>query len=128
MTRQRKPRREIHPMTALEYEALPDLCFVDNRWNKSPGAPRIVVVKKGESGYYPCAIQTSLTADDLNEACGVTRAQAMAMHAGSMFGWHIPGANALNYERSELQAPTAFFPGTTRSTVNRESSDATSTR
>ena len=34
----------------------------------------------------------------LNEQIGVTRAQAAAMLAGSMFGWACPGADPANYD------------------------------
>ena len=37
-------------------------------------------------------------ADKLNEQIGVTRAQAAAMLAGSMFGWAGPGADPANYD------------------------------
>jgi len=37
-------------------------------------------------------------ADAINEQIGVTRAQAAAMLAGSMFGWACPGADPANYD------------------------------
>ena len=36
--------------------------------------------------------------DECNEIGGVSKTQAAAMLAGSMFGWHIPGADPKNYD------------------------------
>ena len=36
---------------------------------------------------------------------GVTKAQAAAMEAGSMFGWHVPGADPKNYDDNGLPLP-----------------------
>ena len=52
---------------------------------------------RGEPGYYP--IHTRLTADELNAAEGVTSAQREAMLTGSMFGWHLQGANPKFHEQ-----------------------------
>ena len=35
--------------------------------------------------------------DALNNAAGVTRAQAAAMYGGAMYGWNSPMANPKNY-------------------------------
>ena len=72
---------------------LPQLAYIDNPWDKSPGASPVIAVKRGESGYYP--IHTPLSADELNVNAGVTPAQREAMHIGSMMGWTVPGANPL---------------------------------
>lgn len=74
----------------LEARGLPELAFVDNK-DRSPGAPPVIGVRRGESGYYP--IYTRQTAAQLNEAHGVTPAQREAMHNGSLFGWDVPGAD-----------------------------------
>lgn len=68
---------------------LPDICM-----GICPGRPQAVFLKRGELGYYP----SELPADDKivneqNEQLGVTRIQRTAMEYGSMFGWHIPGAD-----------------------------------
>ena len=36
---------------------------------------------------------------------GMTKAQAAAMEAGSMFGWHVPGADPKNYDDNGLPLP-----------------------
>ena len=64
----------------------------------------IGIIKKGESGYYRTDISVHDSKDgkemanDLNEKLGVSRAQAEAMKAGSMFGWEAPAADPKNYD------------------------------
>lgn len=77
----------------LAARGLPELAFVENK-DRSPGAPPVIGVRRGESGYYP--IYTRQTAAQLNEAHGVTPAQREAMYNGSLFGWDVPGADPKN--------------------------------
>ena len=78
---------------------LPDNCYC-----VLPGSDEIIIVKKGESGYYRTdkyghdRAQALAIVDECNEIGGVSKAQAAAMLAGSMFGWHIPGADPKNYD------------------------------
>ena len=78
---------------------LPETCY-----NVLPGSDEIIIVKKGESGYYRTdkyghdRAQALAIVDECNEIGGVNKAQAAAMLAGSMFGWHIPGADPKNYD------------------------------
>lgn len=67
---------------------LPELCFYKDEVN---GGDKLIIIKRGQSGYYP----SEYTGDfmERNEEIGVTREQAEAMKAGSMFGWDTPGAN-----------------------------------
>jgi hypothetical protein len=92
--------------TAMMKEKLPELCFVFIN-GKGPGK-RIGIVKRGETGYYQTDYDNCVTAsneiakqavDELNARLKVTKAQALAMEAGSMFGWHVPGANPDNWTR-----------------------------
>lgn len=77
--------------------SLPDQCY-----NVLPNSDEIIIVKKGEDGYYRTdkyghdreAAQAIV--DEYNGRDGVTKAQAAAMLAGSMFGWHIPAADPKN--------------------------------
>lgn len=64
---------------------LPAVAYIDNTDDKSPGAPPVIAIRRGEMGYYP--IYTQLTAEELNAREGISRQQAEAMHIGSMFGW-----------------------------------------
>lgn len=79
--------------------ALPEQCYV-----YLPTSQEIGIVKKGEMGYYrsdlsPVYGQDGKTfVDELNQQGGVTKAQAAAMLAGSMFGWQVPGADPKNYD------------------------------
>ena len=78
---------------------LPDNCYC-----VLPGSDEIIIVKNGESGYYRTdkyghdRAQALAIVDECNEIGGVSKAQAAAMLAGSMFGWHIPGADPKNYD------------------------------
>lgn len=85
-----QPRRERTTCSCLA-EGLPELAYVANEWDKSPGAAPVYLVRRGESGYWP--VYTKLTADELNAELGVSEAQREAMYTGSLFGWHTPGAD-----------------------------------
>lgn len=80
---------------------LPEMCF---SILKSTGD--LICIKRGESGYYPSDWDThdkernAELAAELNEQLGVTMEQRQAMEAGSMFGWSVPGADPVTYERS----------------------------
>lgn len=65
-----------------------------------PTTGTTILIRRGERGYFVLA--TRLTADELNQAFGVTAAQSMAMLAGSLFGWECPGADPATY--AELSA------------------------
>ena len=44
-------------------------------------------------------VEAQKIVDEYNEKLGVTKAQAEAMVAGSMFGWHVPAADPKNYDK-----------------------------
>ena len=87
--------------------SLPDHCYV-----YVPSCNEIGIVKKGETGYYKTDIPVyeSKGAKELvnerNEKLGVTKAQAEAMKAGSMFGWHVPAADPKNYDAQGMPIKT----------------------
>jgi hypothetical protein len=68
-----------------------------------PVGSRIITLVKGEMGYHPYSqadgdentphdiLQTVV--NELNARFDVTPAQAEAMHMGSIFGYHVPGAD-----------------------------------
>lgn len=68
---------------------LPDMaaCF-------HPSTGQIVLIKRDEVGYWPAPMfhDDAALADRFNERRGITPAQRDAMRAGSVFGWHVPGA------------------------------------
>ena len=79
--------------------SLPDMSY-----SVLPSGNEIIIVKKGETGYYRTDIHGQDRADLLrivaehNQAGGVSKAQATAMLAGSMFGWDTPAADPKSYD------------------------------
>ena len=71
---------------------LPHWCYAT-----MPSDGSLILLTRGESGYTPTKGITR-TADELNAVLGVSKAQAEAMLAGSMFGFHTPAANPDNYD------------------------------
>ena len=85
--------------------SLPDKCF---SYLESTG--EMIVITKGEKGYRPTgAVGAGVTpreaVDAANKTIGVTRPQEEAMVAGSMFGWHVPGADPKNYDDNGVPLP-----------------------
>jgi hypothetical protein len=70
--------------------ALPEHCYA-----VLPGSGQLIEVRRGKKGYYPCAYSTSdreynkVLANYFNAHEGISKAQAAAMLAGSMFGWNV---------------------------------------
>ena len=79
--------------------SLPEQCYVYVETKNEVG-----LIQKGESGYYRTDMWIKDANDgrqitnELNEKIGVTKAQAEAMKAGSMFGWETPAADPKNYD------------------------------
>lgn len=80
---------------------LPEQCYA------SLGTtPEVVIIKKGTDGYFKTDILCQSTeeakqlADEYNGKLGVTKAQAEAMKAGSMFGWDVPAADPKSYDEN----------------------------
>lgn len=88
---------DAHRDAALAERGLPERAYMQN-YDKSPSAAPVIAVVRGESGYHP--IWTRLTADELNEADGVSPAQQAAMHHGSMFGWETSLALPSSYDEA----------------------------
>ncbi len=62
------------------------------------------MIEKGCRGYAPTGKYAENEipqecVDSLNKAMGVTKSQAAAMKAGSMFGFDVPGADPANYDK-----------------------------
>jgi hypothetical protein len=75
------------------YKGLPEYCYATLDTTEET-----IIIKKGESGYYPCKYKESV--DELNETIGVTKAQKEAMKTGSLFGWDVAGSNPLIYDEN----------------------------
>lgn len=79
--------------------SLPEQCYV-----YLPTSQEIGIVKKGGMGYYRSDLSPVYGesgqefVDELNRQGGVTKAQAKAMSAGSMFGWSCPAADPKSYD------------------------------
>lgn len=83
---------------AMNNLLLPPLCAV-----RMPGDGRPVVVVRGEPGYCNAPYE-GFDPDRYNASLGVTPAQREAMLAGSMFGWHVPGANPAAHANAKAEA------------------------
>lgn len=77
---------------------LPETCFAT-----MPGMGDLIIIKRGEAGYYPSVwetgneVENQKIADINNQKRGITPAQVKAMLVGSMFGFDVPGANPQVY-------------------------------
>lgn len=82
--------RDVIPLRS----SLPDLCYSNLG---STGA--VIILKKGEIGYYKPDIprtskeEAKAIVDDMNRKLGVSEEQQAAMHAGSIWGFHVPAAD-----------------------------------
>lgn len=84
----------MNPKPARCYPGLPPVSYASP--DMGHGAPRVIQITRGESGYRPVLSRTS--AAELNAEAGVTPQQAEAMLAGSMFGWDVPAADPRRYD------------------------------
>lgn len=82
-------------------KTLPELCY-----SVLGTTGELIVIKKGESGYYHTDYSTNDKAENLrlkkyyNEMLEVDHVQEECMKAGSMFGWNVPGADPNNYDEN----------------------------
>jgi len=75
---------------------LPERCYAT-----LASTGELIRIERGEPGYYPEPEYTEFaTAEMLNDALGVSKAEAEAMFTGSMFGWHVPGADPAMYDEN----------------------------
>ena len=83
--------------------SLPEQCYVFVQTENCVG-----IVKKGESGFYRTDIQggkpseTNALVNEMNEQLGLSKGQAEAMKAGSMFGWDTPAADPKSYDKNGI--------------------------
>lgn len=69
---------------------LPEICAIIHPTNQNP-----VILKRGETGYYP--MPDGMTLEQINQLYEVREHQLEAMRVGSLFGFHVPGADADHY-------------------------------
>ena len=73
---------------------LPDFCL-----STLPSSGQLIILKRGERGYYASEWDTGKREENRNIARthnrrrGISDIQEAAMSAGSMFGWNLPGAD-----------------------------------
>lgn len=78
----------------------------ERAYNVHPTDGSLIIITKGESGYTEAnngerdPEKNRKLADGHNSEMGVTKAQAEAMLAGSMFGWHVQGADPKSYDEN----------------------------
>jgi len=96
--------------------SLPEKCYV-----YVESADEIGLVERGEMGYTPVGVKPEGNVSKkrgveyLNDAMGVSKAQAAAMDAGSLFGWETKAADPASYnEQGELQKAQHFDRGEAR--------------
>ena len=81
--------------------SLPDRCYVYLATENALG-----IVQKGEHGYFATDLipesreEGKAFANSYNQNLGVTKRQAAAMVAGSMFGWETPAADPNSYDEN----------------------------
>jgi len=69
-----------------------------------PSTGELIIITKGEKGYtsvndnHNSREENQKLADGHNSEMGISKAQAEAMLAGSMFGWHTKAADPANYD------------------------------
>ena len=87
---------------------LPELCYV--MIGAAQPGERIGIIKRNERGYYLTDFDNKTASDTIvqeavrrmNERLGVKPSQVIAMQAGSMFGWDVPGANPAEWESADV--------------------------
>lgn len=80
---------------------LPELCFY-----KHNITGETIMLRNGEKGYIkPQPHLASRDPQELNDEIEVTRQEASAMYAGSMFGWHVPATNVDFYDENGENRP-----------------------
>lgn len=92
--------RECNEVTMIPLRAsLPETCL-----SVLEASGELITIRRGEKGYekaqFPIVGSARETAANLNLAARVTKAQEAAMLVGSMFGWHVPGADPKNYNNN----------------------------
>jgi hypothetical protein len=97
--------RWLLPELAGEHD-LPDFCY-----STTPHSGELIIIKRGERGYYSCEYSTPDKkynleyAKDCNIRLGVTKRQEEAMISGSMLGFDTPAAKPWNYDLNGQPRP-----------------------
>lgn len=90
------------PNTSANLAKMPPMCYAVHF-----ATGDTVVLIKGERGYRDpgYGVQGEDVVNGLNAEMGVSRQQRAAMEAGSVLGYHMPGADPDNYDESGRSRP-----------------------
>ena len=80
-----------HALRLRLAETLPAMCAT-----LLPTTLEPVVIKRGEAGYWP--LPEGMTVERINEIFAAGPCHIAAMEIGSLFGWHVPGADPAHYD------------------------------
>lgn len=78
---------------------LPEVAAARHPTDRTP-----ILIRRGLQGFF-AAPWPGFDPDDFNRRYGVTPAQREAMLCGSLFGWHVPGADTARHADAEDEAP-----------------------
>jgi hypothetical protein len=92
---------EPMPTTGTDPTGLPLRCYA-----RHPTTDETIMLVRGQLGFWPAG--TTLAPEKLNAdlADQPTAAQAQAMLTGSMFGWHVPGADPSRMPATRYTVPS----------------------
>lgn len=79
-------------------QKLPEKCVIGPTEAKTLAIDVGYAIHRGIPGYTPVPSLNDEMAERFNKEWSVTPAQKEAMMIGSMFGWHVPGADPDNYD------------------------------
>ncbi len=99
-----KPTLDAAERRLANLAKLPEMCGCH-----LPGTAEPIVITRGEPGYTP--LPAGMTIEIINETFGATLPQIAAMQAGSMFGWHVPGADPDHYSQDGTLLPPSMDDG-----------------
>lgn len=80
----------------------------------------LIMIQQGEKGYHRSdwdtgdSTENQKIADHYNQKCGINSAQIEAMQIGSMYGFHVPGANPqVFFDKAQYLRPYKISEGST---------------
>lgn len=104
--------KDILSKRKLELRGLPEMCY-----GLLPSTGELIIIHRGEAGYeqlhYNHASDINNNqqlVDQCNSKISVSKAQAAAMLAGSMFGWDVPAADPAVYDENGALKPVEKQP------------------
>jgi hypothetical protein len=90
----RETRSALLPQESLIAMGLPPYCYAAH-----PSSGELIMIRRGQMGFTTSPFKVAQTVDELNAIIGVDDAQREAMLSGSIFGFHVPGADPRMYRK-----------------------------